>query len=94
MTARQVVSQNVHALRVARGWTQAEFAERLGLGWSADTAGQAEHGRRVWTADEIAAAAFALSVPPGRLFWEADACSICHGTPPAGFVCGTCGAAS
>jgi transcriptional regulator with XRE-family HTH domain len=91
VSARLIVSSNVLALRLARGWTQAQLAKAIGLGWSADTTGQAEHGRRAWTADEITATAVALGVPPSRLFWTGPECSRCHGRPPAGFACLACG---
>jgi transcriptional regulator with XRE-family HTH domain len=90
--AALIVSANVRALRRARRWTQAELADRIGLGWSKDTAGQAENGRRVWTANEIAVAAEVFGVTPGSLF-EAN-CDQCHGAPPPGFTCNACGAAS
>lgn len=91
MSARETVSRNVRQLRQARGWTQAQLAEAIGLGWSEDTTGQAEHGRRAWTADEIAAAAQALGVAPGRLF-RSSACEYCYGTPGPMTKCLGCGA--
>lgn len=93
MSGRQAaltVSSNVRALRQARGWTQAQLTAAIGLGWSEVVMGMAEHGRRAWTADEIAAAARALQVMPGRLFEVS--CDTCQGLPPAGFACLACGA--
>lgn len=51
----------------------------------------AEKGRRAWTANEIAAFAEILEAEIGDLFAPPSACEVCGGTPPAGFVCGTCG---
>ena len=92
MSARETVSRNVRRLRQARGWTQAQLADAIGLGWSEDTTGQAEHGRRAWTADEIAAVARALGVAPGRLFREGSACEYCYGAPGPMSKCLACGA--
>ena len=92
MSAREIVSRNVRRLRQAHGWTQAQLAESIGLGWSEDTAGQAEKGRRVWTADEIAAVAQALGVAPGRLFRDGAACEYCFGVPGPMTACLACGA--
>jgi transcriptional regulator with XRE-family HTH domain len=99
MSAAQTVSRNVRRLRRARGWMQAEaaqrFAEILGVpqstaSWSAGEQSNKPR-QRAWMANELAALAELFGVAIGDLFDEC--CSKCEGEPPVGFTCNTCGTA-
>ncbi|MBE4735774.1 hypothetical protein [Streptomyces caniscabiei] len=100
MTAAEIISRNIRRLRRARGWTQAETAQRFSAitgqpqsnaSWSAgEQVGKAR--QRGWTANDIAALAELFGVPVGDLFEPQPPCRACDGKPPAGFACLTCGA--
>lgn len=48
--------------------------------------------RREVTVDELATLAAALDVDDPWSLTRAPTCARCHGTPPSGFTCNTCGA--
>lgn len=99
----QQVAANVRRFRTARGLSLREMSGRLadaGYSLSADAINKIENGRAVTDerqvrrvdVDDLHALAAALSVRPEQL-WAAPAdCETCHGKPPPGFICATCGA--
>lgn len=94
--APRTIGRNVARLRRLRGWSQAQLAAEMApvLGrtpWSRQAVNMGEQGRRAWTAIEIATVAALFNVSPGSLF-EAQECTTCAGSPPAGFTCKECGA--
>jgi len=99
VTAAEIISRNVRRMRRARGWTQAEAAQRFteitgqpqsNASWSAgEQVGRPR--QRQWTANDIAGLAALFEVPVGDLFESQPPCRACGGEPPAGFTCNTCG---
>ena len=88
-----VVGANIRALRLRKGWTQAELGELMG--WpNASTVCAAEGRRdgrqRGLTGREVRQLAAIFRVPSGRLTTR---CANCNGRPPEGFACLACGAA-
>jgi hypothetical protein len=88
------VAQNIRALREARQLSYAELARRL------DAAGhpipvlglrRIENLQRRVDVDDLAALAHSLDVPEPWTLTGPPACDRCHGAPPAGFTCNTCG---
>lgn len=73
-TINEIVSRNVRALRIARGWTQEEAGRRFGnltgTPWSNAVWSAAERQSRPrdWTAFEIAHLSLLFAVPLGDLF--------------------------
>lgn len=102
MSAAENISRNVRRLRRARGWTQAEAAQRFSTvagqpqsnaSWSAgEQVGKSR--QRQWTANDVAALSMLFEVPIGDLFEATLPCRQCNDHPPAGFTCNTCGGAS
>lgn len=99
MTAAETVSRNVRRLRLARGWTQEETAQRYSAvtgqpqskaSWSAkEQTGKARQA--AWAANEVAAVSTVFGVPVGDLFDPQPPCRVCNDDPPAGFTCNSCG---
>jgi len=86
------VGANIRALRIDRGWTQADLG-RL-MGWPTPSTVCAAEGRRDgrqrgFTRDEVKRLAEIFGVKPRRLTTR---CAQCWGSPPPGFACLTCGA--
>lgn len=101
MTAAHNISRNVRRLRRAKGWTQAEAAERMAAltgfrtstaSWSAGERAPETNRAKSWSANEVAALAELFEVPVGDLFEAHPPCRACDDKPPAGFACLTCGA--
>lgn len=93
------VGQHLVSLRRRAGMSQVEagrlIAAHLGATpWSRQAVSAAEKGRRNWTADDMMALAAAFGVTAGSLFDDVPECAKCHGTPPEGFTCNACGAAT
>ena len=65
MDMRRTVGENVRSLRLARGWTQEQFAERSGF--SQQYISGLESGRRNPTVVSLFELAQALGVAPARL---------------------------
>ena len=87
-----VVGANIRALRLHKGWTQAELGELMG--WPTPTTVCAAEGRRDgrqrgFTAEEVGRLARIFGLTPAHLVTR---CANCEGHPPAGFACLTCGA--
>lgn len=74
------------ALR-ARGWSARELARRAGCDPSVLT--RLGQGSDPGLATAVAIAG-ALGIPLGDMTAPVD-CMTCHGVPPAGFTCNTCG---
>lgn len=60
---------NIKALRIKKGWTQQDFANKLGV--SQQTIAKWENDKGMPTADKLPAIAKALSVPMEALYKEA-----------------------
>lgn len=91
----RVVAGNVRALRKARGMTMEQLvaaARNLDRPWHTSTITRIEGCQRHLDADDLALLATALDVPLPRLFEEQPPCEACHGAPPTGFACLSCGA--
>ncbi|MET8766303.1 helix-turn-helix transcriptional regulator [Streptomyces sp. NPDC004658] len=89
-------------MRAARGLSLRELAARLasaGHSLSADAINKIENGReagderqvRRVDVDDLHALAAALNVRPEQLWAGPADCLTCHGKPPTGFICATCG---
>lgn len=68
---KAMFGRRVRQLRMSRGWSQEDFAHRVGLDRS--YMGGVERGERNISLENINLIAKALSVPPAELFhgWEA-----------------------
>lgn len=84
--------------RKHRGLTQADVADRIGLGRS--SVANIEAGRQHAPLHVAVDLAWALDVPLDALLSESSLqvllpppppCDTCHGAPPAGFACLACG---
>jgi hypothetical protein len=87
-----VAGPNIRALRLRKGWTQGQLGELMG--WPTTSTVCAAEGHRQgrqrgFTAEEIEQLAAIFGVSPTQLTTR---CANCHGCPPAGFACLTCGA--
>lgn len=90
----EIVGANVRRVREVRGMSMRDLAAALKeADWPiyASGIGRLENGGRRIDVDDLVMIAKALDVPPIDLLepWE---CDVCHGQPPAGFACETCGA--
>ncbi|MFD0853994.1 helix-turn-helix domain-containing protein [Actinomadura adrarensis] len=98
VTSRTDVSRRVglrvRALRQARSWTQPELAARLskvGFEISAPSITRMEQGsRQTVSIDAALALCDVFEVTLDDLI--SASCSRCHGAPPVGFRCQSCGA--
>jgi transcriptional regulator with XRE-family HTH domain len=87
-----IVGANLRALRMGKGWTQAQVGELMG--WTSNSTVCAAEGRRGgrqrnFTTDEVERLAEFFGVEAWQLTtW----CVNCEGHPPTGFACLTCGA--
>ena len=87
-----IVGANIRALRLRRGWTQAELGDLMGWPTTSTVCAAEGHrdGRqRGFTAREVGrlAAIFGISA------WQLTTrCANCGGHPPIGFACMICGA--
>jgi transcriptional regulator with XRE-family HTH domain len=70
---KALFGNRVRRLRKRRGWSQEEFAHRVGLDRS--YMGGVERGERNISLENICLIAQTLGIPPGELFqdWDADA---------------------
>ena len=90
-----VVRQNVRTLREQRKMTYVELTETLDtLGRPIPVLGlrRLEAGERRVDVDDLIALAEVFGVTPSVLLEPLPGCGTCHGAPPPGFVCATCGA--
>jgi transcriptional regulator with XRE-family HTH domain len=90
-----VVRQNVRTLREQRKMTYVELTETLDtLGRPIPVLGlrRLEAGERRVDVDDLIALAEVFGVAPSVLLEPLPGCGTCHGAPPPGFVCATCGA--
>lgn len=91
-----IVGGNIRALRLARGWTQQHVADLMEWGSASVTchAEGRDRGRdrphRIFTVREVKSLAEIFDVTPEWLM--TTTCPHCHGLPPAGFACLSCGA--
>lgn len=88
-----IVSRNLTALRVERGWSQTWVAKRLtanGAPIHQTFVSKIERGTQPITVDQLAAFAYVYGVAPTKIIEGVD-CARCHGWPPAGFTCNNCG---
>lgn len=90
------VGANLARLRRGRHWPQAHLGDLvsgyLDKPWSRQAVSAAEKGRRAFTVIELVAIAEIFGVSLDALVLRAFECPHCHGAPPTGFHCGTCGA--
>jgi hypothetical protein len=90
----EAVRENIRRLRAAQGFSTRQLELRLAmLGRPIPSSGitRLELGQRRVDVDDLVALATAFNVTPGQLLTPFD-CTVCHGQPPAGFTCQTCGA--
>lgn len=91
-----IVGQNIRALRLAKGWTQQRVADLMEWGSSSvvcHAEGRTNGGKRthrMFTAREVRELAEIFGVTRERL--TTRTCAHCHGLPPAGYGCLSCGA--
>lgn len=89
-----IVAANIRALRLAKGWTQCQVSELME--WGSHTVACRAEGRgskrpqRLFTAREVEWLALIFGVTPEKLTMRT--CAHCHGLPPAGYECLSCGA--
>lgn len=86
------VAANLRALRLARGWSVQELADRVSRyhPLSRATITNLENDRReAITVDELAALARVFQVDPWSLT-STPCCLTCNNQAPAGFACLTC----
>ena len=89
-----IVRLNVRRLREVRGLSLQKLSNGLGeVGHPLVPSGlgRLELGERRVDVDDLVALAKVFDVPPVDLLEPWD-CDVCHGQPPAGFTCSTCGA--
>lgn len=89
-----IVRANIRRIREVRDHSLRELAKHLAdIGHPIVASGiqRIEVGTRRVDVDDLVALAKTLDVPPVDLLEPWD-CDVCHGTPPAGFSCETCGA--
>lgn len=91
--AGEAVRLNVRRLREAQRLTTRELAAKMtaaGRPMLGNGITKIETGNRHVDIDDLVALAECLGVTPERLL-VAFECARCNGSPPQGFVCGTCG---
>lgn len=90
------VAANMRALRKARRWSAHRLADemtRVRVRWDRSTVANFENRRRqTLSVDELAALGVVFNVEPWSLTGSTVDCRCCHGSPPEGYVCMTCGA--
>ncbi|MGH3249923.1 MAG: helix-turn-helix domain-containing protein [Trebonia sp.] len=87
-----IVGANIRALRLSKGWTQAQVGDLMG--WTSNSTVCAAEGRRGgrqrrFTTDEIEQLANFFGIKAWQLTTR---CVNCEGHPPTGFACLSCGA--
>lgn len=88
------VRTKVHLLRRKRGLTQKDLSDQLtaaGRPILSTVISKIERGERRVDIDDLFAFAAVLGVTPAQLLEPPEDCTVCHGRPPAGFACLTCG---
>jgi len=96
------VGDRVRQLRKSHGWNMEELADRCVRAGRPELTANAlwllEGGRRKddertrqVTVDELVALAGAFGRSTEDLLFAPDDCRRCHGEPPYGFTCNTCG---
>lgn len=91
----RVVRTNIRTLREQRRMTYVELSARLDeVGQPIPVLGlrRLEIGERRVDVDELVAFAEVFSVAPSQLLEPLPECETCHGAPPPGFTCASCGA--
>lgn len=90
----QVIA-NAIKIRKSRNLTQEDLAAAMrgrGVLWNRAVVAKVEVGRRCHlTVAELAALGDVFGMDPWALTQPLPPCETCHGTPPAGFSCRTCG---
>lgn len=89
------VAANILTLRLARGWPQRRIADLMEWGHNsvtcrAEGCGNGTRPQRIFTMSEVERLAGIFGVRPEQL--TTRTCAHCHGVPPAGFACLSCGA--
>lgn len=87
MTKRELEAASMKRLRLMRGWTMRQVADRAGLNESQIS--RAENGKRKPLTMYQMAGIF--EVPIDQVL---AACPHCHYAPPPGYLCLTCGQGS
>jgi hypothetical protein len=85
-----IVGANIRALRISKGWTQAQVGDLMG--WTSNSTVCAAEGRRGgrqrgFTTDEVGQLAGFFGIEAWQLTTR---CVNCEGHPPTGFACLTC----
>lgn len=90
------IARNVRALRQARKWSTQTLSDRMtdaGYPIQRSVLSNLEIGyRRSVTVDELFAFADLFGVSVEQMV--TPLCETCQGSPPAGFICGSCNAAA
>ena len=87
-----VVGANIRVLHQRKGWSQGKLGELMGWPTTATVCAAEGHrdGRqRGFTTQEVRRLAAIFGVSAQQL---TTGCANCHGRPPTGFACLTCGA--
>lgn len=89
------VAGNIRTLRLARGWPQWRIADLMEWGDNSVTCraegrGNGTRPQRIFTMSEVQRLAGIFGVRPEQLMTRT--CAYCHGVPPTGFACLSCGA--
>lgn len=94
MDATEAVRQNIARLRNAKSMTYVALTERLeAVGCRIPVLGlrRIERGERRVEVGELVAFATVFGRSTEELLFAPDDCPTCHGEPPSGFTCNTCG---
>lgn len=86
--------RNVQRLREQRRYSYVELSERLArTGRSIPVLGlsRLERGERRVDVDDLVALAAVFGLSPQQLLEPPAECENCHGAPPPGFICASCG---
>lgn len=90
------VAANIRTLRLARRWPQWRIADLMEWGDHSVTCraegrgnGRGNRQQRIFTMSEVERLAAIFGVRPEQL--TTRTCAHCHGIPPAGFACLSCG---
>jgi hypothetical protein len=89
------VAANIRTLRLARRWPQRRIADLMEWGhnsvtYRAEGRGNGTRTQRIFTRSEVERLAGIFGVRSEQL--TTRTCAHCHGVPPTGFACLSCGA--
>ena len=90
-----VARRNLRRIRKQQGLTLSELIKKLQAAerpMALASLSKSERGTRRIDVDDLVALAAVLGVTVTQLLEPPTDCPACHGTPPPGFTCRTCGA--